>query len=258
MAIRITAALRNFLLRDGAFKNAFQNGIIKVFTGSQPATAEAAETGTLLLKFTKASGAHTNEVLATGTLTVTGSLPGTFTSVTVNSVELLSGTVTGVTDLATTAAAIAQNINDNINVPEYTASSSGAVVTIKAAPGSGTTPNGWTVAATTTGTLTYSKTDMTGGVAAANGLIWGPVSAGKIVKGSDVWSGVGLANGTAGWFRALPATSDPGTLDSSELYMRLDGNISTSGANSNWTSTSVVIGATVTADEFKITLPASG
>ena len=39
-----------------AFKDIFRNGIIRIYSGSAPATADAEETGTLLLKITKASG----------------------------------------------------------------------------------------------------------------------------------------------------------------------------------------------------------
>lgn len=41
------------------FKDIFKNHIIRVYTGTPPATADAAETGTLLLKLTLESGAFT-------------------------------------------------------------------------------------------------------------------------------------------------------------------------------------------------------
>ena len=40
-----------------SFKDVFRNGIIRIYSGSAPATADAVETGTLLLKITKSSGA---------------------------------------------------------------------------------------------------------------------------------------------------------------------------------------------------------
>ena len=101
MALRLSTALRNAILTGGTtggFKGAMSYGIIYIYSGSQPASADDAETGTLLAKITLASGAFTS----------------------------------GVT---------------------------------------------------------------------TNGLSLGTAGSGSIAKASEVWSGVGLANGTAGWYR---------------------------------------------------------
>lgn len=88
-----------------------------------------------------------------------------------------------------------------------------------------------------------------------NGLEFGPIVSGILSKRSDeVWSGVGVAAGTAGWFRYYSNPMDTGA---NATAVRFDGNVATSGAVINMSSTNIVIGATSTVDTFTITLPAS-
>lgn len=137
---------------EGSLAELFKDGIVHIYSGSQPADADSAEIGTKLLEVTVASGAFT--------------------------------------------------------------------------PGSPT--NGLEIAA--------------------------PIS-GKIgIKASETWSGVGIAEGTAGWFRFYDNKEHTGALDSA---VRLDGNCGVSGAQLNMSSTSVTVGATTTIDSFDVTMPAS-
>lgn len=101
-------------------------------------------------------------VAATATVTLTGGAAGSVDSITVNSVNIMSGAVSFTTDLSTTAAAVASNINSHTSSPEYTATAVGAVITISAASAAGSDPNGYAVAVTST-TITTSKTDMANG-----------------------------------------------------------------------------------------------
>lgn len=59
MTVRLSTALRTNLAGTTGFAATFANGIIEIRTGSQPATADAAVTGTLLGTVTLASGAFT-------------------------------------------------------------------------------------------------------------------------------------------------------------------------------------------------------
>ena len=88
-----------------------------------------------------------------------------------------------------------------------------------------------------------------------NGLeIAAPIS-GKIgIKVDETWSGVGLLEGTAGWFRFYDNKEHIGAAPSA---VRLDGNCGVSGAQLNMSSTSIKVGATTTIDSFDITEPAS-
>ena len=101
-------------------------------------------------------------VAATAIVTLTGGASGSVDTITVNSVNIMSGPVAFSTDLATTAAAVAANINAHTSSPEYTAVAAGAVITISAAAGAGSNPNGYVVAVTAT-TITFTKTNMAGG-----------------------------------------------------------------------------------------------
>ena len=99
---------------------------------------------------------------ATATVTLTGGAAGSVDTITVDGVNIMSGSVAFTTDLATTATAVASNINSHTSSPEYTAAAVGAVITISAASAAGSDPNGFVVLVTAT-TITYTKTNMSGG-----------------------------------------------------------------------------------------------
>ena len=62
MTIRQSTGLRNLLCGNDGFASAFKNGEIRIYTGTQPATADAAVTGTLLGVVTKDGAARVAEV----------------------------------------------------------------------------------------------------------------------------------------------------------------------------------------------------
>lgn len=101
------------------------------------------------------------EVLSSATITL-GAAGGNITSVSVNGVVITSGPVAFDTDLATTAAALAANINANTSDPDYSATAAGAIVTIQAMAGTGANPNGYTVSVVIAG-MTAAVTNMAGG-----------------------------------------------------------------------------------------------
>lgn len=59
MTVRLSTQLRNNLAGTTGFASTFANGIIEIYSGSQPVTADAAVTGTLLGTVTLNSGAFT-------------------------------------------------------------------------------------------------------------------------------------------------------------------------------------------------------
>lgn len=90
---------------------------------------------------------------------------------------------------------------------------------------------------------------------ASNGLNFGEVSNGILSKeAGEVWSGEGLADGIAGWFRIYDNDYITGANTSA---VRLDGSIATSGSQLNMSSTSVVDGGTNTINSVSLTMPAS-
>jgi len=76
---------------------------------------------------------------------------------------------------------------------------------------------------------------------------------GELEKNSDVWSGVGVQAGTAGWFRFVANPSDAGAI--STILARMDGSVGISGADLNMAQTQITVGNTYTIDAFKLTLP---
>lgn len=59
MALRLSTGLRNKLLGTEGFQTIMQNGVIRIFPGVQPASADDAEGATALLDVTVSSGAFT-------------------------------------------------------------------------------------------------------------------------------------------------------------------------------------------------------
>lgn len=256
MALRLSAALRNALNEMGSFKHVMSNCVLKVYSGAQPASAEAAPTGTLLCTYSASGGALTREVLSVGSVDLTGGASGSVNTLTVNGIEIMGSATNFNTSLAQTAQDVATKINNNPKNLLFTASVSATdKIDITAKPGLGALANGWVVASTTT-TITKTDTNMAGGVDAANGLQWGDSAAGTLVKHpSQTWQGTAAATGTAGWFRFEAAVNDAGALDSAEAILRMDGAVATSGAELNMANTAMVLGAVQTISSFSVTLP---
>jgi hypothetical protein len=244
MTLKYSTGAREFLADQGSLKDAFQNGRIEIYTGAQPANADAAVTGTLLCTITNASGARTAEVLSTGTLTLSTGASGSVNTLTVNGVDILGGAVNFATSLNQTATNVAAQINAFKSNVRYTATASGAVVTISALPGTGASPNTFVVAATFT-TITGSTTNMASGVNPVNGLLFGDAAGGVLAMlATQTWSGMNGNTGTAGWYRMYGSVADAGALDSVGVFIREDGAVSTSAAELNMPSTALTATAT--------------
>ena len=255
MTLKYSTGLRSFMLEDGSFRQALNNGRIEIYSGAQPATADAAVTGTLLCTLTAASGARTAEVLASGTLTLNTGAAGSVDTLTVNGLEIMGSSTPFNTSLTQTAADIVTKCENAATAVDYQVSSAGAVITITARPGTGTYPNTYVIAATYT-TITGTAVALSGGVAAVNGLILGSASGGVINKNAtQVWSGVNVASGTAGWYRWYGSIADTGALDSLGAYNREDAAIATTAAELNMASTALTISATTTVTAWQRILP---
>jgi len=255
MTARYSTGLRNFTLKYGSLDDALRNGVITIYSGAQPSSADAAPTGTPLCVVSNNAGAVTSEVLAQGSVTLTGGAGGALNTLTVNGVDILGGAVPFDSTLAQTAMDIATQINAFKSKPDYSAVAVGAVVNITAMPGNGASPNGFVVAGTTT-TLTATTVNMAGGVAPVNGLLFGAPAGGVLPKlPAQTWSGINLATGTAGWFRQTGSVADTGALDSAGVVLRMDGAIASSGAEMNLNSTAFTAGATTTVATSTETAP---
>jgi len=257
MAIRLSDGIRNFALQHGSIRDALQNGVLEIYTGTQPGSANDAPTGTLLATISDASAVASSEVVASGTVTLTAGTAGSVDSVTVDGVSLIADPIAYNTSLAQTAIDLADAINAQTSSPEYQATAAGAIVTISAKIGSGSSANGFVVTSVAT-TITTADTDLAGGVDPVAGLQWGNANAGVLVKNpAQAWTGVAVASGTAGWFRFRGAAADGGGVDATGSVIRMDGSVSTSGAQLNLSSTAITAAATQTISTFQIALPAN-
>ncbi|MCR4302145.1 MAG: hypothetical protein NUV51_11080 [Sulfuricaulis sp.] len=271
MTLRYSPAVQNAIAVNGSWKDVMDNGSIEIYSGSQPATPDLAPTGNLLVTITASSGTKTNEVKGTGVLTISGTTSGTVDTCTLMGIDILGGAVAHTGDNNTMATAVALKINRapaNKLVVASTTGSSG-VITLTALPGFGTTLNSGTLTFTgTTTTCAVTSTTFgsgTGGsvvgVAAANGLKMDyNAAAGVFTKdATQTWSGtaVGAGTQTAGWFRYKGSVVDAGSLDSSAVFLRIDGAIATAGGDLNMTSTAVANSAVQTVSAFQLTIPAA-
>ena len=108
------------------------------------------------------------------------------------------------------------------------------------------------------GTL-LAKITLNGGAFAhgspTNGLEWDTPSGGQIEKpAGDVWSGLGLAQGTAGWarFKANPADNDA----SSTTLSRLDFSVGKTSGDIRLPNINIDVNDPVTVNAATMTLPA--
>lgn len=257
MALRYSDGLRNHMAKYGSFADALNGGEIRIYTGAQPSSANAAPTGTLLCTITDASAARTAEVLATGTVTLTGGASGSVDSITVNSVNILGAAVPFNGTLNQTAADVAAQINRNQSTVDYTATAAGAVVTISAKRGTGASPNTFVVAGSAT-TITASYANMAGGVTAVNGLKFDYASGGVMnAYPNQKWSGNNVADGQAGWWRFTGSVADSGAVDTTGTQIRVDGAVTSTGSELSLSSSSFVNGAETRVVTAQATTPAT-
>jgi len=246
MAMKLSTGLRNFLLDMGSLRKAFENGVINIYSGSAPSTADLAPTGTLLCTITKSSGTVSADETNEGKISVvTITAADLLTTVTIGGVAHTVNDGAAVMTTTAIAIALAQDINQN------------SVDAIAVATGDAATLNVMSrtegVTFTCVGTTNCSVADKVA-ITREDTIQFGEAADGAIAKAVETWSGTNLATGTAGYFRMV-TSSDLGT--ENETDKRIQGACATSGGELNMSNVSLVIGATTTIDTFEITFPAS-
>jgi len=247
----------------GVFPN-LSNGKMRIFGATtEPATADAAETGTLLGELTLAGGAYTAETRAEYKITLSGS-SGSVDTIKVGAFGILPAAVNFITDLNTTAAAVATAINNSHRGIKFPARSSGADVFVKVPPATGTlfnaitiTTTATTMSATVAGDATPSGSGGTVGIAAVNGINfqYPPVS-GVLTKETGLWQDSSAnASGSSVYARILLDGADD--FSSSTVYRRIQLSIGTSGADITSQILTTVIGTPITLSVGTYTIPAS-
>jgi len=277
MVERLSTGLRNWLLDMGSMREAFKDCTLKIYSGAAPTSADDAVTGNLLVTITKASGS-----VASGS----GALAGTNEAW---RLHIQSTGRTGAVDVkvrikfnragvATGTSSALYTFNANV-LPNPTGKTYGNVkdgfvqyindlqLPIIAVPGgsgsSGATGSGWVYVACrvpgdkivisgATGDCQVTAAKLKAGNR-GNFLYFNYATGGAISKTVDTWSGEVATTGVAGYFRIVQ-DDDDGTSSTSQI--RLQGSVSTSGAELNLSNTSLTDGTTLTIDTFSVSLPA--
>lgn len=249
MTVRLSTGAVNGIAGALGFGGLFNRGSIEIRTGTQPVSADAAVSGTLLGIATHASGALTKETRATGTVVITGG-SGSVATLTVGTFNIIpDGAVPYNTSTAQTASDLCDAINRN---GIYEASVSGSTVTIRPRPGAGAAHNGLAVTSTGSVTATYGGGTISGGAAAANGLIWLPPNVGLIAKlPAQVLSFNGIAAGVAGWGRLVGSEADAGSgLSGAPWLPRMDFSIGVGSGDLQMGNVNIQVGQPNTIDQL--------
>ena len=150
---------------DASASGAIVTITAKAGTGAGPNTFVVATSVPVTIATSDVNMANgVTEVLATGTVTVDSGTSGSVSGIVVNSVQVMSGEEVFVDTIANFATAIAANITAHTSSPNYTASASGAIVTISAVADSGAGPNAFVVTSTVPAIIATTDVDMASGV----------------------------------------------------------------------------------------------
>lgn len=258
MAWKYSTGLVQKMGQHSSIKEALHDGVIKIYAGAQPALADAAPTGTLLVTITNASGSFTEGTPSTGQIgsvvVATATNAGVYT-IGINpapseySTEAHTYTADASATVAEVAAGIAAAINSGSQFVRATWDGTDTVLVTGRFPG-----QGFTMTEDADPGTDITVTSAVIANARINGLAWGLATGGVLVKEADiVWSGVVAAAGTAGWFRVQANAVDDDSL--STTLVRADGNCGLSNSDMNLTNLNLVADVTVTVSTFTITIP---
>ena len=258
MTERLSTGMRNKIL---SMKREIMDDFVrKIYTGTAPASADDAATGTLLVTISKSSGAvSSNERSTPGRWSVT--IPGTHAAGTyaVSITTADSGTATtctydtsdpeGHASNDAIAKGLARKIREGCSQVFAIAEGTNSKLYIQGRVG------GLDISAVADGGGTVTITTFTEieEASRSDAIYWGAPSSGEMDKSSDTWSGTNAATGTAGYFRDV-RPDDDGTLSTTQW--RFQGAVSTSGAEYNVGNLSFTSGETHTIKTATLTEPA--
>jgi hypothetical protein len=271
MALRFSTATRDEVGSGLSWNEALENGTLEIYSGTQPADADTAPSGTQLVTFTLSGGTYTAPVQCISIVTI-GGASGTVDTITVGGAssstgfDLLGGSpVTWTSTIPATAILVAAQINATVNPFGIFADVSTNDVLLYAPKMVGAdfnTLNLFAGATTATAVINGGSSSTMGGtgtsqagVAATNGLNFQAAASGALVKETTAWQGDAIATGTAGWFRFVAGGHTSAGAATSEI--RFDGSIATSGGDLTLSSLGLTLGATQTINTFTITVPAA-
>jgi hypothetical protein len=238
-------------------REAFKDALLMIYSVGTgvPATADLAPTGVNLARITLASGVCADAEVSTAkqsTVTVTDVTVGHINTIVIAG-ETFTYTSGGAETVTTVAAILVGKINASLTVPVFATYLAGVITVRSKFPGEDYVI---TVAGGGGGAGPALTTeDAPAQVRVASLQLIAPV-AGVISKEAAVWSKPAIATGTAAYFRLVRTTDDLDN-DTDFTDVRLQGTVSTSGADLNMSSINFVSGATQTIDTFTLTVPAA-
>ena len=267
MAQLYSTCLVNLLTGGRTLRSILDNFTIRILSGAAPASADAAETGTLLCILSNASayaaapGATAQPISDDWFFTVpVGPTAGKSVKVAI-SVDGVNATYTyGITGNDGSTGGTAPCLNRIANMITQ------ALIPVEAMGFSGPADTAVIVRPQVRGlgmtlvdgggddtiTPTHRQTATRPGT-----LQFGPPVAGLISKlAADAITGLNLATGVAGYFRIVQV-GDTGLLDSAYINVRIQGSVGTSGADMNFDSVQFNDGATSTLTGLSIQEPTS-
>jgi hypothetical protein len=252
MALKLSTGLRNFLIGEGCLRKAFEDGILNIYSGTSPTEADDAETGVLLARISKSSGVVAANARSTPklcTVTISGTPDaGDVVKLDIDGTNYQYTLAAADDSVAKVALKVARMLNDSPHVDAIATGSTGVIYVQSRIAGVDFT----LTEETSTGITVAVSADIVANIAVDTLKLGVPVL-GVISKNADTWSDVALATGTAGYFR-LVTSQDLGTDNATDL--RIQGTVSTSGADLNMSNINIVSGATQTIDTFTLTEPA--
>jgi len=256
--LQLSTAARNRLLGTESLADIFADGVIKIFTGTPPNSADDAETGTLLVTITRDS--KTVATKQKVTFTVLNAVNDTEYSITLNGVEVVYKSSSSAT-LDEISAGLADLLKKACGTPDANGS---YIVNPKVYNEFTITDmSGGTGKITVEANTENKKFYFTAGgnmaidtdVENYYGLhfSYNPTDGTLSKDPGEIWSGVCVNSGIAGYFRFVTKDDDG---SASPNFPRLQGTVGTANADMLVTSTTFSKGATQTVDFATITLPA--
>ena len=249
--MQLSTKLANLIASGQDVRSAIGNFKRLIYSGTKPATADAAINGTLLATLTKDGAAATFETRPVWAITIAGAMGGTVT------VKMggapIHDPVTSATDATTTATALAAAINATTIKPfaGFTASASGAVLSVVGPVGSGASLNALVCTAAVTDAVTATvasaglpdgNNGTTLGVDAVNCCDFDARSVAGVLTSSQTWKDLSAdAGGTATWYRDVYSDSDTGV--ASTAFLRRQGTITSVGGGGDMELGSTLITA---------------
>ena len=222
MAIKLSTGCVHLLAQHKTLKEIFHDGVIRIYSGTQPATADDPVNGTLLVEITKDGNTFTAGQKSTrqvDKVTIGSANDGEVFTIIINegTSDEESYSYTASSD---TTDSVASKLADLVDTsPTVEAVADGSEIIIRARFG-GVPYN----LSTTGSTGTISTTNLTASSRAA-GIQWGKAEAGVLYKETGEWKGVVSTAGTAAWFRIY--ANDPDDGGSSTTAPRIDGTVGT-------------------------------